>query len=116
MVLTLELLTTQFPISRHDHAIRETLNRKVGRRWDSLRWFLGIHYRFNERRSTPFWRAANTEADVSGAEEHVALYRERAPLSYRASQFYTLFAAEFFSDDHSFDTLLMGLGVKARYL
>jgi len=116
MVLTLELLTTHFPISRHDTAIRDTLNRKIGRRWDALRWFLGIHYRFNGRLDTPFWRAARADCDVSGAEEAIALYRERAPLSYRASQFYTLFAAEFFSDDHSFDTLLMGLGVKARYL
>jgi tryptophan halogenase len=116
MVLTLELLTTHFPSSRHNDALRDTLNRKVGQRWDALRWFLGIHYRFNKRLDTPFWRAANDEADVSGAEERVALYRERAPLSYRTSLFYPLFAPEFFSDDHSFDTLLMGLDVPARYV
>lgn len=116
IVLTLELLTTHFPSSRHDHAVKQTLNRKVAERWDALRWFLGIHYRFNHRLDTPFWRTARSEVDISGAEERVALFRERAPLSYRTSLFYTVLPPEFFSDDHSFDTLLMGLDVPARYV
>jgi tryptophan 7-halogenase len=91
------------------------MERKVSARWDALRWFLGVHYRFNRRLDTPFWRAANAEADVSGAAERVALFGQRAPLSYRSSLNYTVFPPEFFSDDHSFDTLLMGQDVAASY-
>jgi tryptophan halogenase len=116
LVLQLEILTTHFPASRHDEAIKTVLNGKIGRRWDALRWFLGIHYKFNRRLDTPFWRAARSDVDISGAAERVALFRERAPLSYRTSAFYTVLPPEFFSDDHSFDTLLIGQQVPARCL
>jgi tryptophan 7-halogenase len=116
VVLTLENLTTHFPTSRHDRAVPESLNRKVGQRWDAIRWFLGTHYRFNRRLDTPFWRAANNGVNIEGALERVALFRERAPLSYRTSLFYTVVPPEFFSDDHSFDTMLMGLDVGAHYI
>jgi tryptophan 7-halogenase len=116
LVLELELLMTHFPASRHDHAVKSVLNRKVSARWDALRWFLGIHYKFNRRLATPFWRTANIEADVSGAEERIALFQERAPLSYRTSLFYTLYPPEFFSDDHAYDTLLLGQQVPARFV
>ena len=38
----------------------------VGSHWDYLRWFLAVHYRYNRRLDTPFWRAARSEVDVSG--------------------------------------------------
>jgi len=114
IVLSLETLTTHWPASIHDEAIKRTLDRKIGDQWDALRWFLGIHYRFNRRLDTPFWRAANAEADTSGAEERIALFRERAPLSYRSSLFYKVLPPDFFTDDHSFDTLMVGQKVEAR--
>jgi tryptophan halogenase len=116
LVLQLELLTTLFPMSRRDEAVKRTLNRKINARWDALRWFLGIHYKFNRRFETPFWQAANSETDISGAQERIDLFRERAPLSYRVSAFYTVYPPEFFSDDHAYDTLLMGQHVPARYV
>ncbi len=116
MVLELDLLTTHFPASRRDVAIRDKLNQRVAQRWDALRWFLGLHYRFNRRLDTPFWRAARASTDISGAEERLALFRERAPLSYRRPLFYPVVPPEFFSDDHSFDTILMGQQVEARLL
>jgi tryptophan halogenase len=115
VVLTLELLARHFPESRSDRATVRALDRKVRDRWDALRWFLGIHYRYNGRLDTPFWCAARAEANVEGAEARVALFRERAPLSYKSSLHYTVIPPEFFSDDHSFDTLLMGQGVSAHY-
>jgi tryptophan halogenase len=116
LVLQLEILTTHFPASRRDEAVKTVLNAKIGKRWDALRWFLGIHYKFNRRLDTPFWRAARDGVDISGAQERIALFRERAPLSYRTSAFYTVLPPEFFSDDHSFDTLLIGQQVSARWL
>lgn len=111
LVFQIELLTTHFPASKKEHRFKEALNNKVGERWDSLRWFLGVHYRYNRARNTEFWRAANSTADISGAEQRVALYRERAPMSYKPSHHYRLLPPEFFSDDHAFDSMLMGLKV-----
>ncbi|HIK07977.1 MAG TPA: tryptophan 7-halogenase [Trichormus sp. M33_DOE_039] len=116
IVLELELLMNNLPASKRDEGIKSTLNRKINERWDALRWFLGIHYKFNRRLSTPFWQAANQDTDISGAAERIALFQERAPLSYRNSLFYTVHPPEFFSDDHSYDTLLMGQKVATRFV
>src|SRR5262249_23487131 len=31
-------------------------NERIGRHWDYLRWFLTVHYKFNRKKDTPFWR------------------------------------------------------------
>lgn len=116
IVLELELLMNNLPASKQDEGIKSTLNRKINERWDALRWFLGIHYKFNRRLSTPFWQAANQNTDISGAAERLALFQERAPLSYRNSLFYTVHPPEFFSDDHSYDTLFMGQQIPTRFV
>jgi tryptophan halogenase len=51
----------------------------VGAHWDYLRWFLGVHYRFNGRLDTPFWRAARAEVDVSGLAPAIEQFRRRGP-------------------------------------
>ena len=56
--------------------------------FDSTRYFLGLHYRFNDRLDTPFWRACRGEADavngergvdVSGVQPVIDYYREVGP-------------------------------------
>lgn len=116
IVRQLDLLTDHFPESRHDTGIKVRLNRQINEHWDSLRWFLGLHYRFNRKLETPFWRAAAQETDISGARERLDLFRERAPLSYQRPMFYPVVPPDFFSDDHSFDTILLGQQVPARLL
>ena len=62
---------------------RATLNRRMAAHWDYLRWFLGVHYRFNRQRGTPFWRACQASVDVSGLVDVLDDYREHGPLSSR---------------------------------
>jgi tryptophan halogenase len=113
LIYELEHLTNHFPL-KTDHATKEQLNRKMNDLWDQLRWFLSIHYRFNRRLNSEFWRAARATADISGVEDRIALFRERAPLSSRPSLYYSVFAPDFFSGDHAFDTLLFGQNLPAR--
>src|SRR5439155_447296 len=40
----------------HDAAVRET-NDRIGAHWDFPRWFLAIHYKFNRKLDTEFWRS-----------------------------------------------------------
>jgi len=47
--------------------------------WDDIRNFLAIHYKFNSRRDTPFWRAAQSDAKLHGAEPIVEWYQENGP-------------------------------------
>jgi len=53
---------------------RQFANDHVMAHWDFLRWFLAMHYRFNRRRDTPFWRDCATQVDVSGLQEVLDRY------------------------------------------
>jgi tryptophan halogenase len=64
---------------RLDPAFPDTASRRIGEHWDYLRWFLAVHYRFNRRLETPFWRAARTDVDVSGAAEVLERFRREGP-------------------------------------
>jgi tryptophan halogenase len=54
-------------------------NEAVGSHWDYLRWFLAIHYRFNGRLDTAFWRAARADVDTSGLDELVRTFQSEGP-------------------------------------
>jgi tryptophan halogenase len=51
------------------------------RNWDSIRGFIAVHYKFNERLDTPFWRAARADTALGRAEPIVEYYRENGPSS-----------------------------------
>jgi len=47
-------------------AYRTFANEKLGAHWDDLRWLLGVHYKFNRKKETAFWRDCRETVDVSG--------------------------------------------------
>lgn len=49
------------------------------RNWDSIRDFLAMHYRYNDRIDTPFWRAAQNDVPLGRAQAIVDFYREVGP-------------------------------------
>jgi len=51
------------------------------RNWDSIRGFIAVHYKFNERLETPFWRACRADTVLGRAEPIVEYYRENGPTS-----------------------------------
>jgi tryptophan halogenase len=55
------------------------INRRVGAHWDYLRWFLAVHYKYNRKLETEFWRACRADVDVSGVAPAVARFRQRGP-------------------------------------
>jgi tryptophan halogenase len=54
-------------------------NKRVGKAWDVIRQFLALHYKFNDRLDTPFWRECREKTDLCGAAEFVDYYRENGP-------------------------------------
>ena len=50
-----------------------------GDQWDDIRNFLAIHYKFNTRLDTPFWRACRSDTALHGAQGIVDWYRENGP-------------------------------------
>jgi tryptophan halogenase len=58
---------------------RDAWNRVMNSLWDEIRDFLAIHYRFNTRVDTPFWKHCREAVALHGAEPIVQHYRENGP-------------------------------------
>ena len=50
--------------------------------WDETRDFLAIHYKFNTRFDTPYWKACVADTDLAGAQHFVDFYRENGPSTF----------------------------------
>ena len=57
----------------------ELENRRSAQRVDDVRDFLSIHYKFNTRFDTPFWRHCRETVEVGAAQEFVEYYEEVGP-------------------------------------
>lgn len=59
--------------------LSEAYSIRDARYWDAIRRFLAVHYKFNNRIDTPFWREARENTDLAGAEPIVDFYLENGP-------------------------------------
>jgi tryptophan halogenase len=57
-------------------------NKRFGLKWDNIREFLAIHYKFNTGMDTPFWRECRAKCDIGRAAEIVEYYEENGPGTY----------------------------------
>ena len=57
----------------------DTYSARDARYWDAIRRFLAVHYKYNTRLDTPFWREAREHTDLAGAEGIVDYYLENGP-------------------------------------
>jgi len=67
---------------------REFTNKSVGAHWDFLRWFLAIHYKFNRKQDSAFWRDCRETVDVSGMQPLLERFRSVGPWSAEANVAY----------------------------
>ena len=49
------------------------------RSWVAIRACIAMHYKFNTRLDTPFWRECREKTDLAGAERVVEYYRQNGP-------------------------------------
>jgi tryptophan halogenase len=53
------------------------------RSWDSIRAFIAVHYKYNNRLDTPFWRHCREHTDLTPQGERVVnVYREHGPTPF----------------------------------
>jgi tryptophan halogenase len=65
-------------------------NRVNAYKWDAIRRFLAIHYKFNTRLDTPFWAACRADTDLAGAEPIVEYYSDIGPEPYWAESLFPI--------------------------
>jgi tryptophan halogenase len=59
--------------------LRELLNQRFQRTWDDVRDFLALHYKYNAKRDTPFWRQCREETPLGAAQDLVDHYTQLGP-------------------------------------
>ena len=57
-------------------------NRRMENEWESIRGFLAVHYKFNERLDTPFWRATRADTDLAESKTFAEFYQDNGPMVY----------------------------------
>jgi tryptophan halogenase len=62
--------------------IVQQYNKRFGLKWDNIRDFLAIHFKFNTGMDTPYWQECRNSCDLGGAAEVVAYYQENGPGTY----------------------------------
>jgi tryptophan halogenase len=78
-VLTDSLLAADRTL-RDSH--RKYINQHHAIVWDAIRGFISIHYKFNTRLDTPFWRECREKTDISVAAAPVEYYQENGPCGF----------------------------------
>ena len=95
-----------------DEILAEVYNKWCRQTWESIRGFLAIHYKFNTRLETPFWRACQEETDLGDrAQEYVSYFQERGPSLLWVS---TLLQGRDAFDSEGWVTMLVGQDVPYR--
>ncbi len=116
--ITIQKLVALFPRSRTDSSARTLFNEFIASRWDGLRWFLGLHFKYNRRLDTPFWRDVRANADMSGGERLVRAFQEHGPLLARPPEVRQLIldgsSVSVYFGLAGWDNLLLGQRVPAR--
>jgi tryptophan halogenase len=60
-------------------SVQRQFNQRTALRWDDIRQFLGIHYKFNTAFDNPFWRECRKSVDLGRAAELAEYFRENGP-------------------------------------
>ena len=87
-------------------------NRRNAGKWDNIRKFLGVHYKFNTGFDTPFWRECCATADIGDAAPIVEYYQENGPGTFHRATL--LDSLDQFSLE-GYWSLLIGQKVPVKY-
>ena len=76
---------------------RDNFNSYTKQSWDSVRDFLALHYKYNNRLNTPFWQMARHDTPLGNVVDFVEYYQRTGPNSLAVSDLlpkHDLFGAE----------------------
>jgi len=62
-----------------DNELMAAYNVTMARRWDDIRDFIAIHYKFNRARASEFWRWCNSSITLGSLEGFVDSYQQIGP-------------------------------------
>jgi tryptophan 7-halogenase len=118
LIHSIMLLCRLMPQDQNDSSNIQSINSEVAANWDSFRWFLGSHYKYNEKLDTPFWQWNRSNVNLGHSHEIYDLFQKKAPLSkghFGTSTGYSAYAPLVFNS-YSYDSLFFGQKVLTKKL
>jgi len=107
-----------FNLKRNPNLVK-LINKDVADHWDYLKSFLSIHFKYNKKFDTPYWKSSNSDIDSSGLDPFVSLYKEIGFLSAQntsiKNMLKNLVKDKLFNLD-GIDHILLGQGIIPRDL
>lgn len=106
-------LVSNFQDLKNNDVLHRLLNKDMIKRWDYLRGFLAIHYKFNYKSDSEFWRDARENVSIEGFEEIIEVYKTMGPLSSLKLDTIGLIENQIHDSlfgVHGIDTILLGQG------
>ena len=92
-------------------------NNKVNKAWDHIRWFIALHFKFNQQVDSEFWKHCNSSLNIDGVEEYLAFYMEHGPIDINLSHpLYQKMNKDSVFGAYSFDIHMLGCGVNEEKL
>ena len=118
IVHQVQLLIDTLPYAGDERAAQARLNTVVGEHWDELRGFLALHYRFNRKFETPFWRTCREKVELGRGEAALLAFQHSAPLTARPDRerLQTALFGQGFFGLLGIDNLLLGQHVPTHFL
>ncbi|MET0392870.1 MAG: tryptophan halogenase family protein [Chitinophagaceae bacterium] len=108
-----KLLAYNFPELKRSPALRRQINTHMNEHWDFLRGFLAIHYKYNKKFDTPYWKDCRAETDISNIQWLTELYYDIGPLTYADRSLVRMIMPDMKDDIFGligFDVLMLGQG------
>jgi tryptophan 7-halogenase len=81
VIQTILTLCRLMPNSLNDLSSIAAINKEISATWDTFRAFIGVHYKFNKKLDTKFWKYCREHTDIGKGKMIVDLFNERPPLS-----------------------------------
>ena len=110
----IKTLTDNFKDLKSNSVLHNVINKNIAKRWDYLKNFLAIHYKFNFKKETEFWKDCRNHVDISGFEEIIDLYKSLGPLTNQSKEILDLLEPLIHDDLfglYGIDTILLGQGL-----
>jgi tryptophan halogenase len=117
IIQEIDTLTKNLPYLKKSASVRKSINNNLKAHWDYLKGFLSIHYKFNRKFNTEFWKDCREGVDISSIQWLVDMYHEVGMLSCVDEHLFSMITKEIKDDIFGligFDTLLLGQGVLPR--
>lgn len=97
--------------------LRKRINDDMNGHWDYLRDFLALHFKYNKKFDTPYWKACREETDVSSIQWMIDLYYETGLLGSADKSLRRMIEGSIKDDIFgldAFDVMMMGQGELPR--